>query len=92
MTFVALFMVASAGAAFAQDTAQAMPANVGGPVGIGVAAVGLTGVVLGFLRFIRKSSKDARVTTPVEAPSAPVVPIAVVVAEPDVAPQPAPTA
>ncbi|WP_143230595.1 hypothetical protein [Actinosynnema sp. ALI-1.44] len=99
MTFTTLFMVLPAGAALAQDNAQAMPATFGGPVGIGVAAVGLTGMVLGFLRFFRKSVKDAKarktVETPAEAtPAAAVVlpAVAAVVGEPEAAPQPARTA
>ncbi|SMC88202.1 hypothetical protein SAMN05661093_02415 [Kibdelosporangium aridum] len=85
VSFVALFMVAPAGMAFAQDSTNAMPVNVAGPVGIAVAAVGLTGMLLGLWRFMRKSAKDKAVA----AETTEAQPI--VVAEPEPAPQPAPT-
>ena len=69
VSFVALLMVASAGAAFAQDgTGAGVPFNFGGPLGIGVAAVGLTGMVLGIWRFFRKLAKDK--VAAAEAPTA----------------------
>lgn len=74
VSFVALFMVTSAGAAFAQDGATAVPFNfVGGPLGIAVAALGLAGVVLGFWRFFRKSAKAkaSPAATPAAQPQAP---------------------
>ncbi|MCE7005922.1 hypothetical protein LWC34_24275 [Kibdelosporangium philippinense] len=80
-----LFMVAPAGMAFAQDSTNAMPVTVAGPVGIAVAAVGLTGMVLGLWRFMRKSAKDKAAAA--EVMQAPTAPVAVV--EPEPAPQPA---
>nr|WP_157529212.1 hypothetical protein [Kibdelosporangium sp. MJ126-NF4]CEL22265.1 hypothetical protein [Kibdelosporangium sp. MJ126-NF4]CTQ93047.1 hypothetical protein [Kibdelosporangium sp. MJ126-NF4] len=94
VSFVALFMVASGGVAFAQETVTAMPFNFGGPFGIVVAAVGLSGLLLGCVRFFRKSAKARKtVESPAESVAASAVPQApVAVTEPDVTPQPAATA
>lgn len=76
MSLVALFMTAPAEMAFAQDN-HAMPFNFGGPFGIVVAAIGLSGLVLGIVRFFHKSAKarktvEAQPIVPVTAPQVPV--------------------
>jgi hypothetical protein len=48
---------------------SSMPMNIAGPLGIIVAAIGLTGLVLGLWRFLRKSAKariEAATTATVE--------------------------
>ncbi len=84
---VAVMLVTTATAAAAQDgntLESSMPMNIAGPLGIIVAAVGLTGLVLGLVRFLRKSAQD-RV-----APRAATETAATAVPAPD--PEPAPTA
>ncbi|MEV4320561.1 hypothetical protein [Actinocrispum sp. NPDC049592] len=90
---MATLMVTTATAAAAQDGStleSSMPMNIAGPLGIIVAAVGLTGLVLGLVRFLRKSAAD-RV-----APRAVATPVAEAAADPAVAPvldsEPAPAA
>jgi hypothetical protein len=63
-----LVVTAHAAAAAQGDTTveSSMPTTIAGPVGITVAAIGLAGLVLGLLRFLRKSAK-ARVAARLEA-------------------------
>lgn len=52
-------MLLGAGVATAQESTleSRMPMNIAGPVGIAVAAVGLTGLLLGLWRHRRKTAK-----------------------------------
>jgi hypothetical protein len=62
MVAVGLLLVVTAhaaGAAQGENTLESsMPMNIAGPLGIVVAAIGLTGLLLGFWRFARKSAKE----------------------------------
>jgi cytochrome oxidase assembly protein ShyY1 len=70
MAVVGLLLVVTAhaaGAAQGETTLEgSMPMNFAGPLGITVAAIGLSGLVLGLWRFLRKSAK-ARLAAQVEA-------------------------
>jgi hypothetical protein len=50
---------------------SSMPTNIAGPLGIIVAAVGLSGLVLGLWRFLRKSAKAKLTATQPEKPRTP---------------------
>jgi hypothetical protein len=63
---VALMMLGTANLAFAQDgPAAGTPFNFAGPVGIAVAAIGLSGMLLGLWRFSRKLAKTRAAETAV---------------------------
>jgi type IV secretory pathway VirB2 component (pilin) len=51
---------------------SSMPTNIAGPLGIVVAAVGLSGLVLGLWRFLRKSAKARAAAARAEKPRTPV--------------------
>jgi hypothetical protein len=58
--------VAAQGDAATTTIQSSMPTNIAGPLGITVAAIGMIGLMLGLLRFLRKSAK-ARLAAEVEA-------------------------
>jgi hypothetical protein len=62
---VALMMLGPANLAFAQGPAAGTPFNFAGPVGIAVAAIGLSGMLLGLWRFSRKLAKARAAETAV---------------------------
>jgi hypothetical protein len=74
---VALIMLGPANLAFAQGGPVAgTPFNFAGPVGIAVAAIGLSGMLLGLWRFSRKLAKARAAETAV-------IPAVIPAAEPE---------
>ncbi|MBP2322696.1 hypothetical protein JOF56_003081 [Kibdelosporangium banguiense] len=79
---VTLLMLGTGQLAFAQDSTTRLPFNVAGPVGIAVAAIGLSGMLLGLWRFSRKLAKAKAADTAVIPVVEPAAPVAQPVTEP----------